>query len=178
MDILKKIYKLRPNKKKIRLYWCIGGSNPLLLFSRSPLSQKAKQIVEYIVVLVSINILIKFVYVKGRIMVRMKKNPDNLELSNLAEDRISLMHICFICECQSETNDIVQLFVCIFCFAFKLGVKEMSSEMLKPMKDFRKSNAEHAISRLQKVLNFSFFIIAINLLNFTYIGIMRTHYLY
>ncbi|XP_065931097.1 uncharacterized protein MCAP_0864 isoform X5 [Magallana gigas] len=31
-----------------------------------------------------------------------------------------------------------------------LSVKDMSSEMLKPMKDFRKSNAEHAISRLQK----------------------------
>lgn len=37
------------------------------------------------------------------------------------------------------------------CLAFKLSVKDMSSEMLKPMKDFRKSNAEHAISRLQKV---------------------------
>lgn len=33
-----------------------------------------------------------------------------------------------------------------------LSVKDMSSEMLKPMKDFRKSNAEHAISRLQKYI--------------------------
>lgn len=33
-----------------------------------------------------------------------------------------------------------------------LSVKEMSPEMLKPMKDYRKSNAEHAISQLQKYI--------------------------
>lgn len=46
------------------------------------------------------------------------------------------------------------LFNCLsefICFALKLSVKDMSSEMLKQMKDFRKLNTEHAISGLQKV---------------------------
>lgn len=42
---------------------------------------------------INITRLIEFVYIKGRFMYELKKHPDNLELSNNAEDRRSLIYI-------------------------------------------------------------------------------------
>lgn len=79
-------------KFKKTLFQCIGSSDPFP-YVVQPQSQSFHWITYR-------NIytrrLIKFGYIKRRSMVRIKKNPDNLELSNMAKDQRAFNTECIV----------------------------------------------------------------------------------